>query len=99
MFAHTKSDTDQLAAGETDNVEPKRYEVQHYTFCDGWVNTWRVCNADGTDEPQTFATIEEAQAEIDEFLADIESEVAAGERDEDQGYDPSEFCIVEVGAL
>ncbi|MAJ64469.1 MAG: hypothetical protein CL557_12710 [Alphaproteobacteria bacterium] len=98
MNALTKTDTDPVAAGETDNVEPTRYEVQHYTFCDGWVNTWRVCNADGTDEPQTFATIEEAQAEIDEFLADIEAEIAAGERDEDQGYDASEFCIVEVGA-
>lgn len=98
MTAHTKPNADQLAAGETANVEPTRFEVQHYTLCDGWVNTWRVCNADGTDEPQTFATIEEAQAEIDEFLADIEWEIVAGERDEDQGYDPSEFCIVEVGA-
>lgn len=29
MNSFTKTDTDQLAAGETGNVELKRYEVQH----------------------------------------------------------------------
>lgn len=55
----------------------KRFEVQTNTICDGWVNTWMI-----DDEPQTFATIELAQAEIDETIEDMDEAVADGYMDE-----------------
>jgi len=43
------------------------YEVQTYTICDGWVNTWHT---DGT--PTVFKSFGEALDELDEHLADLE---------------------------
>lgn len=56
-----------------------QYEVQHYTICYGWVNTWAYAAAEGVMQPETFATAEEAQAALDEFFEDLEEEVAAGQ--------------------
>jgi hypothetical protein len=69
----------------------KHYEVQHYTLCQGWTNTWLI-----DDKPQTFATRKEAERELAEFLADIQAEIDTNEREPDNGYDASEFRIVEV---
>lgn len=68
-----------------------RYAVLHYTLCDGWTNTWSV-----NDQPMTFDSVEEAQAELDEFLADIQSEIDSGDRAPDEGYSQDEFKIEEV---
>lgn len=73
------------------------YEIQHHTQCDGWVNTWTITEADGTETLETFSTIEAAQAALDEFFEDIRDEIEAGQRDADKGYDRSEFRIVEAG--
>lgn len=70
-----------------------RYEVQHYTLCQGWINTWLE-----DDKPMTFATREDAERELADFLADIDAEIKSGEREADNGYDASEFEIVEVRA-
>jgi len=67
------------------------YEVQHWTLCDGWINCWSV-----DERPQLFATWGQAQAELDEFFADIAAEIKAGTRAPDEGYDRSEFRIVPV---
>ena len=45
------------------------YEVQTYTICDGWVNTW---SDDGT--PTVFKSFGEALDAIDEHLADLEAD-------------------------
>lgn len=74
------------------------YEVQQYTFCDGWVNTWQLHHEDGTIEPETFATHQDAKAALDEFFAEIADEIAAGQRPADNGYDREDFRIVEGGA-
>ena len=55
------------------------YEIQHYTIFYGWVNTWAYAEADGVMQPETFATAAEAQAALDEFMEDVEEEVAAGQ--------------------
>lgn len=68
-----------------------RYEVRQYTLCDGWVNTWSDDKG-----PMTFATVEEAQAEIDEFLADIQADIDAGDREPEDGYSADEFMIAPV---
>jgi hypothetical protein len=46
----------------------------------------------------TFATREDAERELADFLADIDAEIKSGEREADNGYDASEFEIVEVRA-
>lgn len=68
----------------------QRFEVQT-AFLYGWENCWME-----DDQPQTFATREAAQAELDDFLADIEDEIKAGHRAADEGYSPDDFQIVEV---
>jgi hypothetical protein len=67
-----------------------RYEVQHYTLCDGWVNTW----SDDTESPITFASINEAVDELDEYLDDTQEAFDCG--DLDSPYERSEFRIAEV---
>lgn len=71
----------------------KRFEVLHDTLCGGWVNTWTV-----NDKPMTFATREEAQAEIDALLAEIQAEIDSGDRAPDAGYSPDEFRVEEVAS-
>ena len=78
----------------------KRYEVQTWTLCDGWMNTWSIIEEAGdnifTDIPETFPTREEAQQALDEFLFDIQSEIDTGQRSADEGYDAEDFRIVQV---
>ena len=66
-----------------------KFEVQEYTLCDGWVNTW------SDDEgATTFNSEAEAQAELDWFLHDILQEVEAGNMADVP--DKNTFRIVEV---
>jgi len=74
------------------------YEVQHFTLCDGWVNTWAILHEDGSSEPETFATKADAQAALNEFFAEIEEEIAIGQRGADDGYDRDDYRVVEAGA-
>ena len=68
-----------------------RYHVLQFTLCDGWVNTWQV-----DDEPQTLDSYEAAPAELDECLAELQAEIASGERDPDNGYSADDFRIATV---
>jgi hypothetical protein len=66
-----------------------KFEVQEYTLCDGWVNTW------SDDEgATTFNSEAEAQDELDEYLRDMLQEVEAGNMAD--APDREEFRIVEV---
>lgn len=47
-------------------------------------------------EPETFATEAEAQAALDEFLSDIQSEIEAGQRSIDEAYAAADFRIAEA---
>ncbi len=62
------------------------YEVQTYTLCQGWVNLW-------TDEDSTlvtFATREEAQAELQDFLGELTRAVQLGHLDD---FNPDDYRI------
>ena len=74
------------------------YEVQQLTLCDGWTNTWAVLHEDGSSEPETFETIEAALAAIEEFMADNQAEIDAGQREADEGYSWDDFRVVQAGA-
>jgi len=58
-----------------------KYEVHTWTLCEGWVNCWMVTEEKGNERPDTYPTIEAAQAEIDELFEDIENQIKSGERD------------------
>lgn len=76
------------------------WEVQHYTMCDGWVNTW----TETTDSPEgiieqpcVFDTEEEAQTALREFQQEVEQDIETGMREPDEGFDfLNDFRIVEV---
>lgn len=72
----------------------KRYEVQHYTLCDGWVNTWSDYDEDGNETPSTYDSFEDALNELDSFLDDEQE--AFEEGNIESPYDRDEFRIVEV---
>jgi len=72
----------------------KRFVVKTYTICDGWTNCWTEEDDKGS-RPTTFASYDEAQAAIDEFIAEVDAEIKAGERLADSGYDHEDFIIVE----
>ena len=76
-----------------------KYEIQHSTFVDGWVNTSTTEDADGNEIPLVFDSRAEAQEEIDSDLAYIAEQIASGEREADHGYDPDEFRVREVSPV
>ncbi len=66
------------------------FEILQYSLCEDWINNLY----DSNDCPYVFATIEEAIAELQEEFDDWQSEIAAGERDEEDCYDIATFKIV-----
>ena len=73
-----------------------RYEVQHFTICDGWINTWLIEMPNGSIKPETFECFEEAEGAIEDFLAEIRMEIDAGDRAEEEGYSRDEFRVVKL---
>ena len=60
--------------------EKDMYEVQTYTLCDGWTNTWRV-----NDELEFFDSFAEAVDALDDHLLDLD--------DNQMDYNRSEYRI------
>ena len=71
-----------------------KFEVQHYTLCDGWVNTWSDYDEDDNETPSTYDSFEDALNELDSFLDDEQE--AFEEGNIESPYDRDEFRIVEV---
>ncbi len=69
------------------------YEVHTWTLCGGWGNCWIVTDENGCEQPDTYPTIEAAQAEIDELFEDIKNEITYGERSPDDAFDREEYRI------
>jgi len=76
--------------------EPIKYEVQQYTLCDGWINTWSVIDENDVSTPDIFDSLKEAKGELDDFFKDIEDDIKSGFRQSDLGYDREEFRIVPI---
>ena len=72
------------------------YEIQHNTWVDGWVNTSTTEDADGNEIPLVFATQTDAQSELDDYMGEINNQIASGEREANLGYDPDDFRIREA---
>ena len=68
-----------------------KYEVQQYTFCQGWINTWSI-----DEEPEIFSTYEEARIELMKFMDEIQDQIQTGEREPDNGFCIEDFRIVKI---
>ena len=66
-----------------------RYQIEHFTLCDGWVNTWR----DDTDAPVTFASYDKALKALNNHYDELREDVQNGFIDD---YNMSDFRIAEV---
>lgn len=71
-----------------------KYEVQHYTLCDGWINTWTTYDENDNETPSIFDTYEDAQEALDDFLK--EEKKAFKRKEIDSMYEADEFRIEEV---
>lgn len=67
----------------------KRWEVLTRTEFDGFVNCWQV-----NEEPQTFASEEEAEAEVLRFILDCQDAVVCG--DMEDAPTREDFMVCEV---
>lgn len=70
------------------------YEVQHFTLCDGWINTWTTYDDQNNEIPSVFDTYEDAQEALDDFLK--EEKKAFKRKEIDSMYEEDEFRIEEV---
>lgn len=72
-----------------------KYEVQMFTICDGWVNTWLV-EEDGISEPETFNSLTDAWHAVFEFIEETNDEIVLGQREPDNSYDITDFRVEPV---
>ena len=49
------------------------FEVQQYTYADGWINTWSI-----GDDPERFETKQDAKAELGIYFIDCINAVLDG---------------------
>jgi hypothetical protein len=64
------------------------YQVQTYTLCDGWINTWSE-----DDELMTFDTLEQAEIALKEHLEDLAQFVQIGHLED---FNPEDYRIEEI---
>ena len=65
----------------------------------GWEDCWTIeekIDGEFVSKPDRYITQDEAQAEIDEIIADSDEQIANGERGEDEGYSQDDYRIVPV---
>lgn len=68
------------------------FEIQHFTLCDGWINTW----SDDHGHPIPFTTEKEAQQALNEFFDELQESVERGDMDKHSMYDQDVFRIVPI---
>jgi hypothetical protein len=72
----------------------RKFEVQEFNLCGGWANNWTYEQEDGTSYPSVFNSREDAEKELDWFLAECENEVYSGNMEDSP--DREDFRIVEL---
>ena len=65
------------------------YQIETFTICDGWVNTWT-----NDDKPEVFATYSDAVRALAEFYSDMAEDYEDGRMA--TPINPKEYRIVEV---
>jgi len=65
------------------------YDVRTDTLCEGWINCWHM-----DDELETFKSIVDAQAAIDDYMADLRASFEDGDRyDFDEDHEREQLKI------
>ena len=62
------------------------YQIEHFTLCDGWINT----STDDNGEPVLFDTLQDAQSELESHWRELQDEGMA------ESYSRVEWRIAEV---
>lgn len=70
----------------------KRFIEETNTLCEGWTPFGVVEDSDG-ERPASYDHLSEAVSSIVEFISDIDQEIASGDREPDDGYDPGSFRV------
>ena len=65
------------------------FQIETFTLCDGWVNTWTT-----DDKPKTFARYADAVWALAEFYSDMAEDYEAGFLED--LVNPKEYRITEV---
>ncbi|MFK5950939.1 MAG: hypothetical protein QM500_19480 [Methylococcales bacterium] len=65
-----------------------RFIEEQNFICGGWTNASMI-----DDEPASYDTAAEVANEVWDFFDEINSQIASGNRSEEDGYDPAEFRI------
>ena len=76
-------------------MKPKRFIEQH-ELISGWQASGTFADGDGGEYPASYDTLEESVDELESFLDDIQMQIDMGERDDDEGFESSEFRIVDT---
>jgi len=97
MPHNTTPDANRYTNGKLRRNAPG-YVVVQWTAFQGWINTWTIIEDSGSESPEIFATIEDAQSALDEHLAHMQAERDAGERDPDSGDFDGDLRIMGVDA-
>ena len=66
-----------------------RYQIEHFTLCDAWVNTLR----DDTDAPVTFASYDKALKALNNHYDELSESAESGFI---EPYNMSDFRIAEA---
>jgi hypothetical protein len=62
------------------------YQIEHFTLCDGWINT----STDDNGEPVLFDTLEQAQEALESHWSDLQAEGMANT------YSRDEWRVAEI---
>jgi hypothetical protein len=76
------------------NITREEYEVQEYTLCDGWTNTWTTYDDDGNEVPSTFLTKQDAEDELYDFFYQCHEAVEDGNMEDEPARE--NYRIVKV---
>ena len=65
------------------------YQIEHFTLCDGWINT----STDDNGEPVLFDTLQDAQSELESHWSDLQAEGMANT------YSRDEWRVAEIYSI
>ena len=62
------------------------YQIEHFTLCDGWINT----STDDNNEPVLFDTLQDAQSELESHWRELQNEGMA------ESYSRAEWRVASI---
>jgi hypothetical protein len=72
------------------------FEVQTYSLCDGWSNTWTTWSDTEDEHVETFKSKKEAENAILDEIKDTRDAIERGDMDEGAALSMGDFKIVKI---